>query len=379
MRSHHDVVIIGAGPSGSTLAYELARRNVTVLVVDKAVFPRLKCCGGGVTVRAGKLVGEGLGAVTENSISSALLTFSGSKVFHGDYDRTVIYTVNRERFDHFLLQKAESAGADVLQGVTVTGLLLRDSGVEVITSNGNFQGQFAVGADGNRSIVARTVNLGNHDHVVGIETEIIVDEEDLARWRSCVMVDLGRNLTGYAWLFPKKDHLSVGIASPRMEARNLKLAYWEFLKSLELRRYTIATWSAGLIPMCIGKPKVVQGRVAILGDAAGLADPVTGEGIYNALLSAQLAAPAIQNAVLHNDSELHGYQEAVDKRIKPEIEAARFFSKRLSKVPRKLLNMINLDRRIWNAGCSLVLGETSYSAIKDRIRITWWPVFFSGT
>lgn len=367
MRSFHDVIVVGGGPAGSTLAHELAGRGVDVLVVDKAVFPRRKCCGGGVTVKAARLLGEEFIGVAGNPISSASLSFSGSGRFHGEQDRAVMYTVERENLDQFLLERADRVGAEILQGLTVTGVSWTDKDVEVVTGAGNFRGEFVVAADGNRSVVARSVSLGDHDQVVGIETEVVVGDEDLADWKSKVLIDLGRTRRGYAWLFPKKDHLSIGIASPIGDAGNLKRAFWQFLDSLGLSRHTIASWSAGFIPMYVGKPRVVHGRVVLLGDAAGLADPFTGEGICNAVLSAQLAAPAIQNALLHGRSELNRYQTSVDERIGTETEAARFLYRIIDKMPRRLLGVMKVDSRIWNAGCALLRGETSYSAIKDRV------------
>ena len=367
LQPEYDVVVVGAGPAGATLAFELKRRGVTVLLIDKAVFPRRKCCGGGLTVKAARLLGEGLEGIAENSVSSAVFAISGYSLFSGTHEETIIYTLDRERFDHFLLRRAGQAGVEVMQGLTVTGLTANDGCVEVATANGKCRGRFVVGADGSRSIVAKSANMGNHENLVGIETEIVVGDEDLARWRSRILVDLGRTVKGYAWLFPKKDHLSVGIACPTKEVQKMKRAYDQFVGSLSFSRHTIADRSVALIPMCVGKPRVVQGRVALLGDAAGLTDPLTGEGIYNALLSAQLAAPAIEGALQRGDSDLSAYQDSVEEKIRPEIEAARFFRRIIFAMPRKMLDVARHDGRLWNAGCSLVRGDTSYSAIKGRV------------
>ena len=367
LRPDYDVVIVGAGPAGATLAFELKRRGVTVLLIDKAVFPRRKCCGGGLTVKAARLLGDGLEGIAENSVSSSMFAVSGYRLFSGDYEQTIIYTLDRQRFDHFLLRRAEQAGVEVKQGLAVTGLIEKEGCVEVTTAQGRHRGRFVIGADGSRSIVAESVHLGNHDSFVGIETEIAVGDEDLARWRSTILVDLGRTVKGYAWLFPKKDHLSVGIACPSKEAHKLKRAYADFVDSLNLSRHEIMDRSAALIPMCVGKPRVVEGRAALLGDAAGLTDPLTGEGIYNALLSAQLAAPAIEGALRRGDCDLSAYQKSVEEIIGPEIEAARFFRRIIFAMPRKMLDVARRDGRLWNAGCSLVRGDTTYSAIRGRV------------
>jgi geranylgeranyl reductase family protein len=306
LKRNYEVIVVGAGPAGATAAYELAIRGVTVLLLDKAIFPRHKCCGGGLSVKAAGLLGNSeVVEVVEDSISSLLLTFAGADYYRGEYGKIIMYTVTRERFDHFLIQKAEEAGAKVLQGLAAGNVNLSDSGVEVVTSAGSFRSQFVVGADGNRGVVARSLNLKTQDYVVGIETEVLTGYEDLAKWKSQVVIDLGCISNGCAWLFPKTDHLSVGVVCLRAKAKDLKRAYWQFLNSLNLKHYTIAKWSADFIQTCAGQSLLTQGRVALLGDAAGLADPLTGEGIYHAILSARLVAPAIENALLNGRAELH--------------------------------------------------------------------------
>ena len=361
------MIIVGSGPAGATLAYELANSGVAVLVIDKAIFPRAKCCGGGVTFRASNLIGEIPADITEDTVSNAIFSFSGSSIFNGNYSNTLIKTVDRKKFDHFLVQRAEKAGAAIVQGTAVTNLQSLNSHVEVTTNQGIFRAQYVVGADGSRSIVSKHMNNLNQERFIGIETEVQVEDTEMEKWKSRILIDMGWTPKGYAWLFPKKDHLSIGVGAPVQKASILKKAYWQFLKSLIPGQYQVKSWSAGIIPMSKGKPQVVSGRIALLGDAAGLADPLTGEGIGNALLSARLAAPAIKNAVQYEVSRLQTYQTAVEEKIVPEIEAARFLSKVIYSVPKKLIDLAKHDGRLWNAGCALVRGETSYMAIKGRV------------
>jgi flavin-dependent dehydrogenase len=180
-------------------------------------------------------------------------------------------------------------------------------------------------------------------------------------------IDLGYISDGYAWLFPKSDHLSIGIACLERRTKGLKHSYWRFLNSLNLGRYTIARWSGGLIPVCTGQPVVARGRVALLGDAASLGDSLTGEGIYNAVLSARLAAPIFEKAVLNGEADLLDYQRAIEEEIVPQMRVAHSFSRVLGLVPARLFELIAADDRIWKAGCSLLRGETSYTLIRDRI------------
>ena len=143
---------------------------------------------------------------------------------------------------------------------------------------------------------------------------------------------MGR-VPGYAWVFPKSDHLSIGIACHRSKAKDLKRHYEEFLDSLNLGPHSIVQWRGALIPMCKGKVSAVRGRALLLGDAAGLADPLTGEGIYNAILSAHLAAPVIERSLQNNPGRLLEYQVALEKEILPDLKIANFISNIFFRLP----------------------------------------------
>ncbi len=318
-------------------------------------------------MRANGLLGELPAEVYEDTISFAQFGVRGSAVFHGTHDSSLMFTVSRDRFDHFLLQRAEGSGATVLEGVSVETLTESSQYVEVGTTKGSFEARFVIGADGSHSMVARCIDVENRDGFVGIETELLVSEKDLAKWKSLVLVDIGWTPKGYAWVFPKRGSLSVGIGCQVSHAKHLRRAYERFLDSLELEScQTTKSWG-GFIPTCTARPRVVQGRIALLGDAAGLADPLTGEGIGNAVLSAHLASTAVCNALSHGVERLNDYQLAVEQTIVPDIEAAKFFARIIFTMPRKLLEVARFDGRIWNAACSVVRGETSYSSIKGRV------------
>jgi geranylgeranyl reductase family protein len=367
LQPDYEVIVVGSGPAGATIAYDLACRGVAVLVVDKAIFPRPKCCGGGITVRASKLLGPLPPDIVKDSIFHARFGSSGSVLLNGSSSNALVYTVNREEFDHFLLRRAENAGARILQGTAVTAVNATENGVEVMTPSGTLRSLFVIGADGSRSVVARCVGSVQHRRFIGIETEIQTTEEDLEKWQSRISIDVGWTPKGYAWVFPKQDHLSVGIGGPLPQSKLLKESYWKFLKSLNLSQYQLNSWSAGVVPMVAGKPIVVFNRVALLGDAAGLADPLTGEGIANAILSAHLAAPAIQSALEHGTCKLQNYQASVDAELTPEIETARFFARVIFSLPGKVLEFARYNERVWNAGSSLIRGERSYQSIKNRV------------
>ena len=368
LRTRYDVIVIGAGPAGATVAHDLARRGIKVMVLEKSTFPRYKCCAGGLSVRAAKLIDGHIDGVVENAISSATITSAGKAPFYGTYDKTILYTVMRDRFDHVLLQKALKAGALLQEGVKAHGITLKESGIEVSTNNGNFQSYFVIGADGANSIAAQAAGIHNtHKSIVAMESEVAVSDKDLLKWQSKVAIDIGCISAGYAWLFPKSDHVSVGIACLRLKAGELKQRYQKFLNSLRFNYYHVISSSGAILPICTGKTIVTRGRIALLGDAAGLADPLTGEGIYNAILSAKLAAPVIEKALAEGISELSEYSTAVSHNILPEMRFANMFAQIFIRLPDKVFKLMKHDERVWRGCCYLLRGDISYATIKERI------------
>jgi geranylgeranyl reductase family protein len=367
LKQSRDVIVVGAGPAGATLAYELAKRGVGVLVLEKEKLPRYKCCAGGVTSKAAKLLDFDISEVVEDVIYEVSFTFNLGSPYLGQHSQPLIYTVMRDVFDYFLAKRAQQVGAVLMDGQKVTQIQVSADWVEVSTADSIFRSRLVVGADGAYSVVARELGMGRSiEHVAGIEAEIVVPEEELAKWESRVHIDLGCIPGGYAWVFPKRDHLSVGVGCLASKARYLNHRHQKFLNSLGIGSYTIARSSSHLIPTRTKGRLVWQDKALLLGDAAGLADPLTGEGIYNAIQSAQLAAQVIENSLAHGKVKLEDYQEAVDEKIMSELRIARTLSKFFVRFPHLAFRMLNQSEGVWRTGCNLMLGEINYAAIKEK-------------
>jgi geranylgeranyl reductase family protein len=367
LKQSYDVIIVGAGPAGATLAYELAKRGIGVLVLEKEKLPRYKCCAGGVTSKAAKLLDFDISEVAEDVIYEVSFTFNLGSPCLRQHRQPLIYTVMRDVFDHFLVKKAQQRGAMLMDGQKVAQIRVRADWVEVSTADNVFRSRLVVGADGAYSVVARELGMGRSiEYVTGIESEVVVPEEELAKWKSRVQMDLGCVPGGYAWVFPKRNHLSIGVGCLASKARHLNHHHQKFLNSLCIGSYTIARSSSHLIPTCTKGRLVWQDKALLLGDAAGFADPLTGEGIYNAILSAQLAAPVIENSLAHDKVKLEDYQEAVDEKIMSELRIARTLSRFFIRLPHLAFRMLNQSDGVWRTGYNLMLGETNYAAIKER-------------
>jgi len=368
LKQSYDVIVVGAGPAGATLAYELAKKGVEVLLLEKEKLPRYKCCAGGLTSKTVKLLDFDISEVVEDVVYKVSFTFNLGSPYLGQHSQPLIYTVMRDAFDFFLVQKAQKLGAAFMDGQKITRVQVSGDWVEISAADNTFRSRLVVGADGAYSVVARELGMGRStEYLGGIGSEIVVPEAELAKWKSRVQIDLGCIPGGYAWVFPKRNHLSIGVGCQASKARDLHAHHQKFLNSLSIGNYTITKSSSHLIPTCTKGRLVWQDKALLLGDAAGLADPLTGEGIYNAILSAQLAAPVIENSLAHGKVKLEDYQEAVDEKIMPELRTARVLSKFFVRFPHLAFGMFNQSEGVWRAVCNLMFGEIDYAAIKGRV------------
>jgi flavin-dependent dehydrogenase len=153
-----DVIIVGAGPAGSTAAYELAKAGIKVLVLEKYTLPRFKCCAGGITFKAAKNLPLDINELAEDTIKVVDARYKNTR-YEGSHDLPLLYTILRPKLDHALARKAEAAGALILEGQPVIQLVNNVDHVEVSTGADIYQAKFVIGADGARSLVAREAGL----------------------------------------------------------------------------------------------------------------------------------------------------------------------------------------------------------------------------
>jgi geranylgeranyl reductase family protein len=370
-QKHYDVIIIGAGPAGATLAFELANAGINVLIIEKCILPRYKCCGGGITFKTSKLL-DTLGisppdSVFENTITTADIIYGNE---HHDFqtpDEILMFTVSRDRFDYSLVMAAKKAGVDIIQS-SATALKLNVNDISVIVDNHTFYARYLAGADGANGITAKMLGLCIDNRIIGIESEVGVSSQMMKDWEHRILLELGRVRDGYAWVFPKYGHLSVGIGCNQRYAMQLRKHYDDFLRSLEINPSSVINIRGGIIPMCTPDTLFNNGRTLLLGDAAGLADPLTGEGIYNAIFSAHLAAISLKKAIDNNSSDLNEYTKLVKEQIIPEIRTAGTFSKILTLVPQRLFNMLQQDERVWRGCRYLLRGDINYTDIMNKVK-----------
>ncbi|MBT2508457.1 geranylgeranyl reductase family protein [Streptomyces sp. ISL-98] len=291
-----DVVVVGAGPAGASAAYAAAVAGRRVLLLEKAEIPRYKTCGGGIIGPSRDALPPGFELPLMDRVYA--VTFSlGGKLSRTRRSKQMLFgLINRPEFDAGLVEAAQKAGAEVRTGVTVARVEQHGSAVPdrrtvaVVLSGGEtVLAHAVVGADGSASRIGAHVGVKLDQVDLGLEAEIPVPATVAEDWAGRVLIDWGPIPGSYGWVFPKGETLTVGVISARGDGAATKRYLEEFIARLGLAGFEPAVSSGHLTRCRSDDSPLSRGRVLVCGDAAGLLEPWTREGISFALRSGRLA------------------------------------------------------------------------------------------
>ncbi len=366
---NYDVAIIGSGPAGSSAAYHLARSGARVLIIEKSSQPRYKTCGGGLVGRGVRHVFAAMDGVVQRECKRVDLHLNGSGLhFSSSRPSPIIIMTMRKEFDFLLMTAAKGAGASVVTNCEVTTISPGSIAFRLETTAGVYSANFIVAADGAGSQTARKCGWDTmQSFMPALEYEVFVDDVMLQRYSSSARFDVDLVPHGYGWVFPKAKHLSVGVLTTRKHSVNLNDSISGYLHFLDLDKGFQTEKHGFMIPLRPTKTALARNRVMLVGDAAGLVDPVTGEGISFAIRSGELAAEALIESGFAEPHAADMYCRKLSAEILPEIRYGTLVSRLFYDFPR-LRNRIfrNTGGELTEAITDVMMGEKTYRKMFHR-------------
>jgi geranylgeranyl reductase family protein len=347
----------------------LAQQGARVLLLDKARFPRDKPCGGGVTLQAAKEAGIDLSPVIERTVNEVHVSFRRQKVFVRTSTVALSYMTQRCKLDAYLVQQAVAAGGvEFYEGTPVREIEVSTTGVTVRANGDAFAARALVGADGANGIVAKAAGLAPSGQVaVALEGNIPATNGFAETWQQAIALDFGGTPGGYGWLFPKGDHLNVGVGGWHWIAPTLRERVERLCGALGLDASQLVGLRGHHLPMRRPGAPIISGPVLLAGDAAGLVDPLSGEGISAAFASGSLAAAEVGRLLAGEADDFAGYERAVERELMSEIEVSRKLQVIFQRLPRPCVAVMHRSDRFWWTLVGLVRGETSYCDVRRRL------------
>jgi geranylgeranyl reductase family protein len=323
-----DVIVVGAGPAGGSAALRLASTGCRVLLLEKEKLPRYKACGGALVGRALAVLpfpAQELGGVFERRVSCLRLTLDLGAPLTVEHRSPVLALAMRSLLDDAIVRRAVAAGAVLREGVAVQAVLELKNQVRCETTAGSFAASYLIGADGVTGVVASFIRPYEVPRGgVALEGELSLKED--ARLDDYVArADFDFNVLprGYGWVFPKADHLSVGVFTLHERLPQVKRHFDSYLERKGLAASTARLSVRGhMIPIAPRRAPLHSTRILLAGDAAGLADPLTGEGISYALRSGHMAAEAVLAALGTPGGSLNSYTTRLEAELLPELRLA---------------------------------------------------------
>ncbi|MEH0846106.1 geranylgeranyl reductase family protein [Micromonospora sp. CPCC 205711] len=355
-----DLVVVGAGPAGLAAARVAAAAGVRTLVLDRTTHPRYKTCGGGLIGTSLSAVAGRIEVPAHDRVDRVTFTRDGRRGFTRRHRTPLVSMVRRDEFDDRLRAAAVSAGAEVRGGVAVRGLDQDPDGVRVRLADGtSVTSRTVIGADGSSGITSRHVGVRFRQVDLGLERELPVPPDIARRWQGRLLLDWGAIPGSYAWVFPKADTLTVGVIAARGEGERTRDYLRRFVDRLGLSDID-PEHDSGHLTRCRAEDSPLRrDRVLVVGDAAGLLEPWSREGISFALRSGALAG----EAVAAGDPDR--YERDVHARLVPSMRAGHRLLEVFERRP-DVFHALLATPAGWSMFVRFCQGRASFDRTLDR-------------
>ncbi len=362
-----DVAVVGAGPGGLAAAHAAATAGARTIVFERAAHPRYKTCGGGLIGTSLGIAAPRISVPARDTVSAITFTDRGRRPFTRRAARTPLLTmIRRDDFDHAWYRAAVEAGATVRQNAQVRAVDQDADRASVKLADGSVvTAGTVIGADGSAGITSRHVGVTFDQQDLGLEVELAATAADRRAWRGRVLLDWGREPGSYGWVFPKDDELTVGVIMAKGRGAETKQYLARFLDGLGLADREVRRDSGHLTRCRTADAPLHRGRVMVVGDAAGLLEPWTREGISYALRSGTWAGAAAARAARDGIEALHDYPAAVRRHLLPEMAAGRRLLRVFARHPH-LVHTAMATPLGWRAFQSFCRGELSMAEVVRR-------------
>jgi len=368
MTQKYDAIVVGAGPAGSTAARHLARSGAKVLLLDRAAFPRDKPCGGGLTFRADAENDLDFSPVTEREIYGVRISAAMGRRFDRTNTNLLARMTQRSRLDQFLVEHAADAGADFRDRSPVRSIEVDGATARVRVNGDVYEAPVLIGTDGVNGTTAKALGLQPlGEHAVALEANYPADAALMERWERYIALDLGGIPGGYAWVFPKGDHLNVGVGGWQSVGPTLRARLSRFCTYYGFDESRLFDHRGYRLPLRRDGEPIVCGPAMLAGDAAALVDPLSGEGIWAAFVSGRMAAQEAQRYLAGDVPDLNGYQRALEAELQEEILVSRRLMALFQRLPAFSVMMLKYNGLFWRYLTEIIRGEITYPDLPRKL------------